>query len=210
MSVRGGPGLVLPAALAALWIAMFLLGGSGSSVDLSLLASFYAGDNPMLANLARFVTPFGGWEVLTGLGAAFALYLVWRREFARALLFAAIAISGRLAIHYHKIFSGRARPDEEHLVAVHSLSFPSGHSGNAAITYFAMALLLTPLVRSEAARRGIFIAAAVVTVAVGLSRMILGVHWPSDVLGGWAFGLLWTFGLIRLAEHMGTPSRLRH
>jgi len=202
--------LIFLAVLATIWVSMFLLGGSGSNEDMALLSLFYAGDNPALTSVARFVTHFGGWEILTAIGAAFGLYLWWRRGYRQALLFAGITLSGRLSIHFQKIISARARPEEEHLVAVHSLSFPSGHSGNSAITYFAIALLMAPLIRNEAGRRSLFVAAALICLAVGLSRMILGVHWPSDVLGGWAFGLLWTFGLVRLAEHWGTPPRLRH
>lgn len=208
------PGTIATAAagsaLAAIWLAMFLLGGAGSSFDPPLLAEFYAGGNSMLANIAWAVTQLGGWIILSILSATFALWLVFNGQRRRALYFLAIVVSGRLLVDAQKILSARDRPEQEHLATVHTLSFPSGHSANSAITYFAMALLLAPLIRKKRTRRLLLVLAALMTVAVGLTRMILGVHWPSDVVGGWAFGLLWTFALVRFAERPGTGSRLLH
>lgn len=185
--------------LAALWLAMYLLGGKGSVPDMAVLASLYAGDQPTLAGIARIVTELGGWRWLTALSALFALILFLRGETRRAWAFVAIVLSGRLMVEAQKWVSARARPDEQHLVTVTSLSFPSGHSANAAIVYFTIALLLAPSLESRWSRRLLLAGAAIVSVAVGFSRMILGVHWPSDVVGGWAFGLFWTLALLWLA-----------
>jgi undecaprenyl-diphosphatase len=197
--------LVVSGLLAALWLAMFLLGGAGSATDLAVLRFFYAGDRPALASIARFVTELGGWRVLTALTVIFAGTLLLRGHSRRALLFLASTLTGRAMVELQKWLSARARPEEEHLVDVTSLSFPSGHSANSTVFYVAIALLLAPLLPSAPARRTLLILAAAIPFAVGLSRMMLGVHWPTDVVGGWAFGLFWTFLFLRLGGFPGTP-----
>lgn len=198
------------ALLAAVWAAMALTGGTGSSYDPPLLAWFYANDNLTLAVAARVVTQLGGWILLSLFSAAFALWLFFKGERRNALCFLAIVVSGRLLVDAQKILSARGRPEQDHLVIVQSLSFPSGHSANSVVTYMTMALLLAPLLKTDWSRRALFVAAALLCLAIGFSRMILGVHWPSDVLGGWSFGLFWTFALARFAERSGTPSRDLH
>ena len=78
-----------------------------------------------------------------------------------------------------------------------SLSFPSGHSANAMITYLAIALLVPVKQRNRAISVGLGLALA---LQAGWSRVALGVHWPSDVAGGWAFGLFWIAVCMRLAS----------
>jgi membrane-associated phospholipid phosphatase/8-oxo-dGTP pyrophosphatase MutT (NUDIX family) len=195
------------ALLAAIWAVMFATGGAGSQFDPPLLALFYAGDHPPLAAVARVITQFGGWAWLTLFSAAIALGLCFKGEYRRALLYLLIVVSGRLLVDAQKILSARDRPEQEHLDTVHSLSFPSAHSANSAMVYFAAALLLLPLLRRKRMRRLLLTFAALLTLAIGFTRMILGVHWPSDVAGGWSFGLLWTLLLLRLVRLPGTPGR---
>ncbi|HWH17547.1 MAG TPA: phosphatase PAP2 family protein [Allosphingosinicella sp.] len=200
MSVRS----LLPlTALALLWLAMLLLGGELWHADRHILNLLYAGGRPGLAAAAALVTQMGGWALLTLFTALAASYLLLRRRVREALLLIAIVLGGRLMVDLQKYLTARLRPELDHLVEVHSLSFPSGHAANSMIVYLAIALLLAP--------RPLAIAAALLlSLVVGLSRIVLGVHWPSDVAGGWAFGLLWTLGLVRLVRQKGTPPRLRH
>ena len=74
------------------------------------------------------------------------------------------------------------------MVEVNYMSFPSGHATNAIVAYFAMALLLFDDPRQRRIAAGVTLALAFL---IGISRPILGVHWPSDVIAGWAFGLFW-------------------
>jgi membrane-associated phospholipid phosphatase len=107
-----------------------------------------------------------------------------------------ITLSGRLLVELGKSWIGRLRPeDQEHLVAAQSYAFPSGHAANATIVWLSLALLAPQTARG---RRIAIIVAAIIALAVGVSRPMLGVHWPSDVIGGWAFGLAWTLALVRL------------
>jgi undecaprenyl-diphosphatase len=86
---------------------------------------------------------------------------------------------------------------DEHLEAVTSMSFPSGHAANAMITYMAIALLVPVRQRNRAIMVGLGLALA---LQAGWSRVALGVHWPSDVVGGWAFAVFWITLCMRLAS----------
>ena len=80
---------------------------------------------------------------------------------------------------------------------VKTSSFPSGHATSSMIFYLTLALALT----SEMRWRGLAVAGAILlSFLIGISRVMLGVHWPSDVVGGWAFGMLWVLLTLRLAE----------
>jgi membrane-associated phospholipid phosphatase len=185
------------AGLALIWAAMLWLGGD--ALDRAVLAFLYAGDNPALGRAARVVTELGSFPVVMTLAAIGALLLAWRRETRAALLLLALPLSSGLVVELLKRWIGRLRPhDQEHmLVQVQSYAFPSGHTTNATVVWLGLALLL---VRGPRARLLAIGAAAIMAVAIGLSRNMLGVHWPSDVVGGWAFGLFWILLLARLAR----------
>lgn len=188
------------AALAALWLAMLLAGGTAP--DRALLVAGYAGGEPWLVAAAQAVTWFGDWRVLVPAIALGALWLAWRGRRRDALLFAAITLSGRLLVTLQKVLVARLRPDaNEHLVTVTNLSFPSGHAANSMLVWLGLALLLP---RDARSRTIAICAALALTLVVGLSRVLLGVHWPSDVLGGWSFGLFWTLLLLHLAGQFRT------
>ena len=83
------------------------------------------------------------------------------------------------------------------MVAVKTSSFPSGHAASSMIFYLAIAIVLTAGTRWQ---RAAVAGAICFSLLIGLSRVMLGVHWPSDVIGGWAFGMLWVLLTLRLAE----------
>jgi undecaprenyl-diphosphatase len=184
------------AALALLWFAMFLQ-GTGDA-DRAILAAFYAGDRHALASAARLVTFLGGGYFVTPVVAAVALAISLRGRPWRGLVLFVGTTAGRLLVELQKQALGRLRPDENpHLVDVHNLSFPSGHSANAMMVYVVIAWML-----AEGPNRAFWLGAALLlSILIGLSRVMLGVHWPSDVVGGWSFGLLWAVLLVRLAKH---------
>jgi undecaprenyl-diphosphatase len=182
-------------------IAALLLGGPHSQVDPRVLALFVA---PALVPAARLLTHFG--DVITLLVAAVlaASCLLLGGHRRRAFLLVAIVASERLLVEVMKAVFDRARPDPlGHQVAVHNLAFPSGHSANAMAGWLAIALLAAgPRLRRPAV--ALALALALVT---GACRLVLQVHWPSDVIGGWAFGAAWTLLLVRL---FGTAPSARH
>jgi undecaprenyl-diphosphatase len=87
---------------------------------------------------------------------------------------------------------GRPRPDlVPHGAYVYSASFPSGHSTLSAATFLTLAALIASLESARGTKRMVFTLAAMLILAIGFSRIYLGVHWPSDVLAGWCLGGAW-------------------
>lgn len=170
-------------------------------VDRAVLAFLYSAEQPAFRSVAQVITLVGEWQSMLALVAVAALWLLYRRRVRAALLFAGVTLSGRLLILLQKESIGRMRPDsEEHLVVVRSLSFPSAHTANSMIVFLALAIFAVP----ERHRRVAVLLALVATLVVGLSRPMLGVHWPSDVIGGWAFGALWVMLFARVSR-FGRP-----
>jgi len=100
------------------------------------------------------------------------------------VVIALAALLSELTSEWLKIFFGRARPDlVTHLDIVHSPAFPSGHATNAAVVYILLIMLVPP-----ARHRLWYALAAIMIVLTGVSRIMLGVHWPTDVIGGWMLG----------------------
>lgn len=187
---------ILVVAAGGTWLAMLLLGGGGWRYDLWISHALYA-DGGTLARNAILLTKFGGWAILSAITIVAAILLAFTRRMRAALLLFMV-FGGRLLVELQKVLVDRDRPGvSPHLEAVHSMSFPSGHSANAMITYLGIALLLPVGQRNRAIAVGIALAAI---LQVGWSRIALGVHWPSDVIGGWAFGLLWVTICMHLAS----------
>lgn len=191
------------------WGVMLLFGAM--EFDRGLLLYFYAGDRPEIARAAAWLTELGGFRVVVPVTAFGAGFLLYRRNWRDALLLVAITLSGRLLVALQKDWTARIRPDPQgHLVPVESFAFPSGHAANATLVWLCLALILPtgPRVRLVSIWAAVWLA-----LAVGASRVVLGVHWPSDVIGGWAFGLFWTLLILRLAGHPleeGTPEESPH
>jgi undecaprenyl-diphosphatase len=189
---------LVAAALAALWLAMLL--GGGGPVDRGVYEALYAGGHPLLIGIARVFTALGEPTVLIAAGALLALWL-WHAGRSRlALVVFAIPIVGRALTEAQKISIARVRPaGEAHLVIVKTQSFPSGHAASSMIFYLMLALVLTAGTRWH---RAAVAGAVALSLLIGTSRVMLGVHWPSDVIGGWAFGMLWVLLTLRLAERI--------
>lgn len=118
------------------------------------------------------------------------------------LLGAGIAL-GIAASAILKIAYDRPRPDiVTHLVSVDTASFPSGHAMNSAVVYLTMAALLARGQAVRGARLYIQTVGVALTLMIGLSRVYLGVHWPTDVLLGWVFGAGWAALVAQAAARM--------
>lgn len=140
----------------------------------------------------RDVTALGGTTLLTliFLIAVIGLLLHGRRR--QAWVFAGTVIAAQVSSEVLKVVFDRPRPAlVPHGVSVYSQSFPSGHSTLAAATYFTLAMVIASLETSRATKLLTYGVAMLVVLAVGFSRVYLGVHWPTDVLGGWVLGAAW-------------------
>ena len=190
--------MVATVTLAGIWLAM-LLGGAGP-VDRTVYEALYAGRRPMLLAVARSLTALGEPTVLIAACAACALWLWYAGRGRLGLALLLIASIGRGLSEAQKYWVARVRPDlEPHLVVVKTSSFPSGHATSSMIFYLAVALALAGGTRwSRPAAAG----AILLSLLIGISRVMLGVHWPSDVIGGWAFGMLWVLLTLKPAERL--------
>lgn len=194
------------AALAFIWLAMLLFGRN--PLDRSIYEALYAGGHPALITIARVFTTLGEPTVLVTAGFVVALWLWLKRRgrFAAGLLL--VILIGRGLSEVQKYWIDRPRPSfEPHLVLEKTPSFPSGHATSSMIFYLAIALALTPRGKP---RRIAATGAIILSLLIGTSRVMLGVHWPSDVIAGWSFGMLWVMSTIRPMERIfGPDSRSR-
>jgi undecaprenyl-diphosphatase len=147
-----------------------------------------------LVEAVRDFTALGGTllrSLFTLAAIAALLFLRLRRE---AVLFGATVVSGWAGEVAMKALFGRPRPTiVPHLTEAGGNSFPSGHSFNAAVVYIAMALAFAALSPRRSVRWTIILTALALTLLVALSRVWLGVHFPSDAIAGWLGGAGWAF-----------------
>lgn len=142
--------------------------------------------------MGRDVTALGGVGVLVFVTLAVVGYLLLRRSRALAL-YTTVAVGGGILLSsLLKEFFDRSRPDlVPHETVVYTSSFPSGHSMMSAVVYLTLGAMLARIQAHVRLKAYILLVAAFITVSVGSSRVYLGVHWPTDVLAGWAGGAAW-------------------
>ena len=148
--------------------------------------------SPTLREAVRDVTALGGLTVLTLLCGAVLANLAVRRQWA-AGAFLLIASAGALVVSMVlKHYFDRERPQIfEHGSYTLTASFPSGHAMLSTTIYLTLAVLLARLEASPWVRAFYIMLAIMIAFLVGVSRVLLGVHWPSDVLAGWCAGVAW-------------------
>jgi undecaprenyl-diphosphatase len=147
---------------------------------------------PWLEPAAVDITALGGTTVLTFMTITIAGYLLMARRHAAALQVAVSIGGGALLSSLLKMAFDRPRPDlVPHAVAVASASFPSGHAMLSAVAYLTIGGLLMRVQTRLATKVYVLTTAVLLTVLIGISRIYLGVHWPTDVLAGWCIGAAW-------------------
>ena len=164
---------------------------------------------PQVEVAMRDLTALGGVTVLTLISLSVMIFLILHRQRASALFLAAAILGGQGLSHLAKSGFSRPRPDlVPHGVDVVTASFPSGHSMMAAVTYLTLAVMLARTERHMRVRAFYIAVAALLTVLVGVSRVYLGVHWPSDVLAGWTLGAAWALGVWLVARWMARRGQI--
>jgi undecaprenyl-diphosphatase len=148
-----------------------------------------------LLEAARDVTSLGSIIVLVIITLAVVGYLFLAGKSAVAWLMLIAVVGGIALSDLLKFAFARARPDVvPPLARVFTTSFPSGHATLSAITYLTIAAVLAPSQPSSTISVYFMSLAVFLTVLVGVSRIYLGVHYPTDVLAGWCIGAAWAMG----------------
>ena len=184
--------------------------GETQVFDTALLqqAMSFRAAHPGFSAAMRDLSGVGSTTVLTFLTVATCGYLFLTRRRISALLVALSIGSAALLVGTLKAFFGRARPDASFAELVqHGLSFPSGHASMSAVVFLTLGALVAGTHARVVERLYILATAAVLALGVGVSRIALGVHWATDVLGGWAFGTAWAVFWLLVAAHW--PDRPR-
>lgn len=148
-----------------------------------------------LAVVGRDLTALGGVTFLTLLTLSVVGYLWLRRMYAAGILVLAVTVSASLLSMQLKSYYHRPRPElVPHLTDVYTSSFPSGHAMLSTVVFLTLGTLLGRFT-TERYLRAYFLSIALgLCILVGVSRVYMGVHYPTDVLAGWVAGLVW--GLI--------------
>lgn len=197
--ILGAAFVIVLAALVFIQLAALVAQGEWQAIDETILRWMRSSDDPAVAKGPKWLQEAG--LDITALGSASVLVLVilvacgflalYRQTAAIVLIvvsyFGGLALSNGL-----KLLVGRDRPDVvPHLRDVVTPSFPSGHAATAAIVYLTLGAVLFAAIPDARGRLYCLMAGMFLAFIVGLSRVYLGVHYLSDVLAGWAFGLGW-------------------
>jgi len=190
-------GLAIASLILFSWLADEVLRKHTDRFDDSVRSVIHDFASPGLTALMRFVTNLGDWQVIMTATLCLLAYLWYRRDNTHILV-ALIAMMGagildaslKLAFH-------RTRPDPFFIPKPSTYSFPSGHALISLCFYGLLAGTLTHDMRSKWQRVLVWSVAVVLIGIIGFSRVYLGVHWPSDVIAGYAAALIW-MGAVRV------------
>ncbi|HEX4766156.1 MAG TPA: phosphatase PAP2 family protein [Lichenihabitans sp.] len=177
------------------WLIVDVVSGSTQGFDLSIRDSIHRYASPALTAAAQAITILGSILFLSVASLASIIGLLLarlRREAGRlgCLMAGALGIENGLKYSIHRV-----RPEAFFGVDPTTYSFPSGHSLLSLCFYVSVAVLIARRLRGGLGRFAVWTAAALAIVAIGLSRIYLGVHYPTDVIGGYLTAALWT-GLV--------------
>ena len=166
-------------------------------MDLQIQGAMHGYTSVALTRLMFGLTRIGSPAVLFPLAAIIAMLFWWRRLRHDALVFLIAMVGAGSLNTLLKLYFHRSRPDVLWALAQeHSFSFPSGHSVFAVVLYGMLLYFSFRYVRYAWQRAGVMVAAAALIAGIGLSRIYLGVHYPSDVAAGYLVGCTWLVTVI--------------
>jgi undecaprenyl-diphosphatase len=182
------------------WLTDEVLEGDAKRFDDVTRAAVHSMASPALTTLAHFLSFIGSAFFLTIAAAAVIVIFALRRWGREAKLFALTMIGASVLNITLKLAFKRARPEPFfNLLPPDSYSFPSGHSLASCCFFAGLAAILSGRVKSRRARTLIWIAASIMFILIGLSRIYLGVHYPTDVIAGFSAALIWIV-VVRFVE----------
>ena len=190
---------VLAGILIFISIADLVTEGETQQIDNYILKSFREPDDlsqpafpEWVTSVMKDITSLGSGAVILLFTLIVSGYLLLQKKYYLLMLVLIATIGGGMLIWGLKEFIGRIRPTVvTHLLEEKSFSFPSGHSMMSAIVYLTQAVLLSRIERNRKAKIYLISTALLLTILIGISRIYLGVHYPTDVLAGWVAGISW-------------------
>jgi undecaprenyl-diphosphatase len=191
--------LIVVALFGFLELAEEMREGEMHEFDAWLLRLLRRTDNPALlvgprwiAEAVTDITALGGTAVLVMVLLGAIGHLALQHRYSAAALVLVASAGGGLLSESLKLFFARDRPDVvPHLVTVEGLSFPSGHSMASTVIYLTLGALLARFAARRRIRIYVLAISLGLTFLIGITRVCLGVHYPTDVLAGWSAGLAW-------------------
>jgi undecaprenyl-diphosphatase len=190
-------------------IAHAIVKGQQWSLDRQILLALRRPEQPQdpigplwLEQTAIDLSALGGFTLMWLLSAVLVGFFLLMGRSLEATLFAVSVVGSSLLNAGVKRLIARPRPFVvPHLATVSNGSFPSGHAMLSATAYLSLAVLTAHVMPGELARIYVVAITIAIVVSIGLSRIYLGVHWPSDVLGGWCLGAVWAllFSVVEVA-----------
>ncbi len=159
-------------------------------IDSQILAFFYHARTPLLTTFMVSITNLGG-GVMIGLAVFVMIVFLIKKYFKEALIFAFLFCMSGINNVLLKNLIKRNRPHYHPLIIEKDYSFPSGHAMNSFVFYFTLSYLLFHITKNKKLSIGVACLSACLVFLIGVSRIYLGVHYPSDVVGGYVGGFVW-------------------
>lgn len=177
--------------------------------DKAILLHVHQLANPALDTLMISITRIGDPRTVVPLTIAIFGFLWWKRDRLEANFFALNALGGAVLSYVLKLAFSKPRPELwPRLIPEETFSYPSGHALGSMVLYGFLSYLLASLYPQHA--KAFYWIAAVLIIAIGFSRLYLGVHWPTDIIAGYGIGFLWIsvcIALLRLQQRKGKAAR---
>jgi len=203
--------------LAFLQIADEMIEGEMEAFDNAILMLFRDPANldstigpPWVHEMVRDVTALGSFALLGLIVLAVCAYLLLARMRAEALLVITSVLGGTVLSTVLKMGYDRPRPDLVAMSHQFTASFPSGHAMLSAVTFLTLGALLARLAPTRPLRIFSISMALMLTLLIGLSRIYMGVHYPSDVLAGWCLGAAWALFCSAVAARLQRGGAIVH
>ena len=167
------------------------------SFDRSLLLWIHQFANPQLDRVMLLCTSLGDPPTVVTIFVVMSIWLLLKRHYSNAIRFAIVCAGGIAINQGMKLFFAKPRPELwPRLITDPTFSFPSGHAVGSMVVYGFIAYILA--IELPPYKRYIYAIASMIIIAIGLSRLYLGVHYPTDIIAGYGIGILWLTTCLRL------------
>lgn len=186
---------------AFLLMAFFVQSEKIEQFDLNIIHFIQGLEGPLLTGVMKFFTQIGSVPFVIILSVLISLFLYFALHHRSEMILLIVVIVGTQVINYLlKQYFARMRPDLHRLIEISGYSFPSGHAMTAFSFYTLLAFLLWRHIRKRIDRIILVILSACFIILIGISRIYLGVHYPSDIIGGYFVSATWCLLAIRVFQ----------